>query len=131
MLKWITFLCSLSLALNFGTIAEVLRADVPDQDGLVADFIAKPMSPSGAMRQSSNRANNSLYAHSFDELWYQRHAILWSAGYCFHASRAVRIFGNAACGHNRTYDLPLTVQDFQLVSLLEMAEAAKGCPLDK
>src|SRR5436190_1271450 len=100
MLKWITFFCSLPLTLSFGTIAEVLRADVLDRDGLVAHFIAEPVSPSGPMRRSSAGANNSLYAHSCDELWYQRNAILWSAGYCFHASRAVRVFGNAACGYN-------------------------------
>ena len=43
MLKWIAFLCSLLLALNLGTIAEVLRADVPDQDGSESDVIAKPV----------------------------------------------------------------------------------------
>jgi hypothetical protein len=131
MLKWIAFLCSLLLALNLGTIAEVLRADVPDQDGSESDVIAKPVSPSGAMRQSSNGVSNSLYAHSCEELWYQRNAILWSAGYCFHATGAVRIFGNTACGYHRTYELPLTARDFQLVSLLELAEAAKECQLDK
>jgi hypothetical protein len=112
--------------LSFGTIAEVARPDVLD-DGGVAHFIAKLASPSGAMRPPSAAANNSLYAHTCDELWYQRKAILWSAGYCFHTSRALRIFGNAACGYDRLYEVPLTDRDSQLISLLELAESAKGC----
>ena len=80
------------------------------------------------MRQSSAHPNSSLHAHSCDELWYERNAILWSAGFCFHEPRAVRVFGNAACGYDRMYEVPLTSGDTMLVRLLEQAEAAKGCP---
>ena len=116
------------LVLSIGTSAEVVRADALDQDGLAANFIAKPVSPSGVLRQSSAGSNNRLRAHGCDELWYQRNAILWSAGFCFHDSRAVRAFGNAACGYNRMYEIPLTDRDSRLVSLLEKAETTKGCP---
>jgi hypothetical protein len=116
------------LVLSVGATAEMLRADVLDQDGSAAYFIAKPFLPFGPMRQSSAHPHSSLHAHSCDELWYERNAILWSAGYCFHESRAVRVFGNAACGYDRTYEVPLTGGDSLLVRLLEQAEAAKGCP---
>jgi hypothetical protein len=122
------FLYGVLLVLSIGTIAEVVRADALDQDGLAVHFSAKPFLPSGTMRQSSVDPNNRLYAHSCDELWYQRNAILWSAGFCFRDSRAVRVFGNAACGYNRMYEIPLTDRDSRLISLLEQAETTKGCP---
>jgi hypothetical protein len=127
MLKGITFLYGLPLALSIETATQVLRADVLDRDGLPAHFITKPFTPSAATRQSSTGANNGLYARTCDELWYQRNAILWSVGYCFHEPRAVRVFGNAACGYDRAYEVPLTGQDAQLISLLELTESAKGC----
>jgi YARHG domain-containing protein len=123
----ITFLCGLLLALSMETATEVLRADVLNRDGLPAHFITKPVSPSGATRQSSAGVNNGLYTRTCDELWYQRNALLWSAGYCFHEPRAVRVFGNIACGYDRAYEVPLTGQDSQLISLLELVENAKGC----
>ena len=116
------------LVLSVGAAAETLRADVLDQDESAAHFIVKPLLPSGAMRQSSAHPNSSLHAHSCDELWYERNAILWSAGFCFHEPRAVRVFGNAACGYDRTYEVPMTSGDSMFVRLLEQAEAAKGCP---
>ena len=116
------------LVLSIGAIAETLRADVLDQDGSAAHFIAKSFLPSGAVSQSSAHPNSSLHAHSCDELWYERNAILWSAGFCFHEPRAVRVFGNAACGYDRMYEVPLTSGDSMLVRLLEQAEVAKGCP---
>src|SRR4029079_7702544 len=116
------------LALSIETATEVLRADVLDRDGLPGHFATKPASPSGATRQSSAGANIGLYARGCDDLWYQRNAILWSAGYCFHEPRAVRVFGNAACGYDRMYEVPLTSADSMLVKLLEQTEAAKGCP---
>ena len=122
------FLYGVSLVLSVGTSAEVVRADAQDQDGLATNFIAKPVSPSGALRQSSADPNNRLRAHSCDELWYQRNAILWSAGFCFHDTRAVRVFGNAVCGYNRLYEIPLTDRDSRLIILLEQAETTKGCP---
>jgi hypothetical protein len=130
MFKWITILFT-SLALSFGAIAEAMRTDVVDHDGFgyAIIFISKPASPSGAKRQSSADAN-SLRSHSCDELWYQRNAILWSSGYCFHEPRAVRVFRNAACGYRRVYEVPLTSRDSQLLNLLEMVESAKGCPID-
>ena len=89
------------------------------------------------MRQSSADSSNSLYAHSCDALWYLRHAILWRdiafMNYVRFASwlRAVRIFGNAVCGYSRIYEMPLTGRDSQLIALLELAEGAKGCPIDR
>src|SRR5262245_48974260 len=121
------FLYGVPLVLSIGTGAEVVRADALDQVGLAPNFIAKPVSPSGAMRQSSADPNNRLRTHSCDELWYQRSAILWSVGYCFHEPRAVRVFGNAACGYNRMYEIPLADRDSRLISLLEQVETAKGC----
>jgi hypothetical protein len=121
------FLYGVSLVLSIGTTAEVVRADALDRDGLAANFIAKPASPSGVLRQSSADPNDRLRAHSCEELWYQRNAILWSAGYCFRESRAVRVFGNAACAYDRVYEVPLTGEDSRLVSLLELTQSAKGC----
>jgi hypothetical protein len=121
------FLYSVLLVLSVGATAGVLRADVLDQGGPAAHFIAKPFLPSGAMRQSSADPNNSLYARTCDEIWYERNAILWSAGFCFHESRAIRTFGNAACGYERLFEVPLTDRDSQLISLLELVENAKGC----
>jgi hypothetical protein len=94
MLKGATFLYGLPLALSIEMAAEVLRADVLDRDGLPGHFATKPVSPSGATRQSSAGAYNGLYARTCEELWYQRNAILWSSGYCFHEARAIRVFGN-------------------------------------
>ena len=37
------------------------------------------------------------------------------------------MFGNAACGYNRVYEVPLRDEDSGLISLLELAENAKGC----
>src|SRR5690242_14239696 len=103
MLRHLTFLYGLPLALILVANAIVVRADVLEQDGLATRFIAKPLLPSGAIRRSSADPNNGFYVLSCDELWYQRKAILWSAGYCFRDSRAVRIFGNAACGYDHVY----------------------------
>src|SRR5262245_46449346 len=128
MLTLNAFLYGVPLVLSIGTSAEVVRADALYQDGLAVSFIAKPVSPSGAQRQSSADPNNRLHARSCDELWYQRSVILWSAGFCFHDSRAIRAFGNAACGYNRVFEIPLTDRDSRLISLLEQAETTKGCP---
>ena len=121
------FLYGLTLVLSIETTAEVLRANVLDQDGFGVHVIAKPFISPGIMRRSSADPNNSLSAHSCDELWYERNVILWSAGFCFHESRGVRMFGNAACGYNRVYEVPLRDEDSRLISLLELAENAKGC----
>jgi YARHG domain-containing protein len=72
-------------------------------------------------------AENGSYALNCDQLWYQHNAILWAAGYCFHALRAVRAFGNAARGYDDVYELPLTDHDSQLISLLQRVENAKEC----
>ena len=125
------FRYGLPLALSIGATVVALRADVLNQDGIVTQSIGQPASPSGAMRQSNADSSNSLYSRSCDELWHLRHAILWSAGYCFHESRAVRIFGNVACGYSRMYEVPLTGGDSQLISLLELVEGAKICPIDR
>jgi len=119
MLRRLTFLYGLPLALILVANAIVVRADVLEQDGLATHFIAKPLLPSGAIRRSSADPNNGFYALSSDELWYQRNAVLWSAGYCFHESRAVRAFGNAACGYDQMYAVPLTSRDSDLIGLLE------------
>jgi hypothetical protein len=44
------------------------------------------------MQQLTVGAKSGLYALDCGQLWYQRNAILWAAGYCFHALRAVRVF---------------------------------------
>ena len=127
MSKGITFLCGLLLVLSIETATEGLRADVLDRDGLPTHFTTKPVPPSGVTRQSSADTDHGLYARTCDGLWYQRNALLWSAGYCFHEPRAVRVFGNVACACDRAYEVPLTGQDSQLISLLELVENAKGC----
>ena len=125
MLTRSAFLCGLTLVLSVETTAEAVRADV--LDGFASHFIAKPFFRPGVMRRSSADPHNRLSAHSCDELWYERNVILWSAGFCFHESRGVRMFGNAACGYNRVYEVPLRDEDSRLISLLELAEDAKGC----
>jgi hypothetical protein len=114
------------LVLSVGATGETPRTDVLDQDGS-AHFITKPFLPPGAMCQLSARPNSSLHADSCDELWYERNAILWSAGFCFRDPRAVRVFRNTACAYDRMFEVPLTSGDSMLVRLLEQAEAAKGC----
>jgi hypothetical protein len=67
-------------------------------------------------RQLTFAAENGSYALNCE-----------AAGYCFHALRAVRAFGNAARGYDDVYELPLTDHDWQLISLLQRVENAKEC----
>lgn len=126
MLRRLAFLYSLPLALSLGTIVE-LQSARPTQAGSIVHFIANTVYPRGVMQQLTVGAKSGLYALDCGQLWYQRNAILWAAGYCFHALRAVRAFGNAARDYDDVYELPLTDHDSQLISLLQRVENAKEC----
>jgi len=76
------------------------------------------------MRQSSVGPNNSLYARTCDELWTSAMRFC-GRGYCFHGSHAARVFGNAACGYSRVYEVQLPGPDSQLIKLIELVESAK------
>ena len=126
MLKRLAFLYSLPLALNLGTIVE-LQSARPTQAGSIVHFIANTVYPRGVMQQLTVGAKSGLYALDCGQLWHQRNAILWAAGYCFPERRAVRVFGNAACAYVDVTVLPLTDHDWQLISFLQRVEAAKEC----
>ena len=126
MLKRFAFLYCLPLALSLSTIVESQSARPTEVESIV-HFIANDVFPRGVMQQLTVGAKSSLYALNCGQLWYQRNAILWAAGYCFHELRAARIFGNAACAYDDESALPLTDHDWQLISLLQRVESAKGC----
>ena len=92
-------------------------------------LIAKPFhSKRGPSQPSSGiAAQHGLYALSCSQLWYQRNAILWAAGYCFEVPRAVHIFGNAACAYHSEHDAPLTEQDRRFIDSIRQLEKAKDC----
>jgi hypothetical protein len=77
-------------------------------------FIANTVYPRGAMQQLTVGAKSGLYALDCGQLWYQRNAILWAAGYCFQERRAVRVFGNAACAY---VDVIVGLRGIEWVSL--------------
>jgi YARHG domain-containing protein len=126
MLKQLAFLYSLPLALSLSTIVE-LQSARPTQAGSIVHFVANTVYPRGVMQQLTVGAKSGLYALDCDQLWYQRNAVLWAAGYCFRERRAARVFGNAACAYDDVSVLPLTDHDWQLISLLQRVEAAKQC----
>jgi YARHG domain len=126
MRKRFAFLYSLPLALSFAAIVE-LQSARPTQAGSVVPFIANAVYPRGVMQQLTVGAMSNLYALNCGQLWYQRNAILWAAGYCFQERRALRIFGIAACAYDDVSALPLTNHDWQLIGLLQRVETAKEC----
>jgi hypothetical protein len=105
MLRRLVFLYSLPLALSLGTIVE-LQSARPTQAGSIVHFIANTVYPRGVMQRLTVGAKSGLYALDCGQLWYQRNAILWAAGYCFQERRAARIFGNAACAYDDVSVLP-------------------------
>ena len=82
MLKRLAFLYSLPLALSLGTIVE-LQSARPTQAGSIVHFIANTVYPRGVMQELTVGAKSGLYVLDCGQLWYQRNAILWAAGYCF------------------------------------------------
>lgn len=126
MLKRLAFLYCLPLALSLSTIVELQSARPTEAESIV-HFIANTVYPQGVMQQLTVGAKSGLYALDCGQLWYQRNAILWAAGYCFQERRAARVFGNAACAYDDVSVLPLTDHDWQLISLLQRVEAAKQC----
>jgi hypothetical protein len=64
-----------------------------------------------------------------DEMWAERNAIYFDAGYCFKTERAKRAFGdNAECRHHSIADLPLTARNLADIAAIQQRERRLGCP---
>ena len=89
-----------------------------------------PAQPSSAKINMGDHSKTEVNpaALNCDQLWYQRNAIFKTAGYCFHAARAISVFGNAGCVHDNQYDVPLSDRDRQLLNRIQRIESMKRCP---
>lgn len=64
-----------------------------------------------------------------DELWGERNAVYYEAGYCFKTDRAIRAFGrNAGCTYTNIEDVPLSARDRRKVAEIQEQERANRCP---
>lgn len=72
-------------------------------------------------------AASDAQAQSCGELWYQRNSIYKAAGYCFKTARAIRTFGNAGCGYDSEYALPLSPDQRGTIARIVRAERELGC----
>jgi hypothetical protein len=62
-----------------------------------------------------------------DTLWMQRNAIFRDAGYCFHTSKGVQLFGNEGCRYDNEHDLPLSDRQREAIRRIAAAEARNLC----
>ncbi|MFJ5486602.1 YARHG domain-containing protein [Hansschlegelia beijingensis] len=64
-----------------------------------------------------------------DELWGERNAVYFEAGYCFKTDRAIRAFGyNEGCRYNNIEDVPLSARDRKKIAEIQAQERANSCP---
>ena len=64
-----------------------------------------------------------------DELWGERNAIYFDAGYCFKTERARKAFGdNADCRYRDIADVPLTPRQRADIAALQAQERRNDCP---
>ncbi len=64
-----------------------------------------------------------------DEMWGERNAIYFDAGYCFKTARAKAAFGdNADCRYERIEDVPLSARQRADIAAIQARERRNGCP---
>jgi len=64
-----------------------------------------------------------------DEMWGERNAIYFDAGYCFKTARAKAAFGdNADCNYERIEDLPLSARQRSDIAEIQARERRNNCP---
>ncbi|KPF66159.1 hypothetical protein IP69_15835 [Bosea sp. AAP35] len=64
-----------------------------------------------------------------DEMWAERNAIYFDAGYCFKTTRAKAAFGdNADCRYDNIADVPLTARNRADIADILQRERSAGCP---
>ncbi len=64
-----------------------------------------------------------------DEMWGERNAIYFDAGYCFKTARAKAAFGdNADCKYERLEDVPLSARQRADIAAIQARERRNGCP---
>jgi hypothetical protein len=64
-----------------------------------------------------------------DEMWGERNAIYFDAGYCFKTARAKAAFrDNADCRFDRIEDVPLSARQKADIDAIQRRERAQGCP---
>ncbi|MGA0531040.1 YARHG domain-containing protein [Hansschlegelia sp. KR7-227] len=64
-----------------------------------------------------------------DELWGERNAVYFEAGYCFKTDRAIRAFGlNEGCRYTNIQDVPLSARDRKKIAEIQDQERANNCP---
>lgn len=64
-----------------------------------------------------------------DEMWAERNAIYFDAGYCFKTARGKAAFGdNADCRYDRVEDVPLTARNRADIAEIQRRERRLGCP---
>ena len=64
-----------------------------------------------------------------DEMWGERNAIYFDAGYCFKTARAKAAFGdNAGCRYDRIEDVPLSARQRADIAEIQARERRNNCP---
>lgn len=64
-----------------------------------------------------------------DEMWGERNAIYFNAGYCFKTARAKAAFGhNADCRYERIEDVPLSARQRADIAAIQARERRNDCP---
>lgn len=64
-----------------------------------------------------------------DEMWGERNAIYFDAGYCFKTARAKAAFGdNADCRYEDIADVPLTARQRADIAAIQQRERRSNCP---
>ena len=64
-----------------------------------------------------------------DEMWGERNAIYFDAGYCVKTARAKAAFGdNADCKYERLEDVPLSARQRADIAAIQARERRNGCP---
>lgn len=64
-----------------------------------------------------------------DEMWGERNAIYFDAGYCFKTARAKAAFGdNADCRYDRLEDVPLSARQRADIAAIQARERRNSCP---
>jgi len=64
-----------------------------------------------------------------DELWGERNAIYFDAGYCFKTERGRKAFGNNVdCKYDNVADLPLTARNRADIADIQRRERENNCP---
>jgi hypothetical protein len=64
-----------------------------------------------------------------DEMWGERNAIYFDAGYCFKTARAKTAFGDkAGCLYDRLEDVPLSARQRADIAAIQARERRNDCP---